>query len=412
MGEGGDGVNTGDEQDGNGIPARQGMAPPGKGEAALRLRRGGELLGQGRALGAPVPAEEAQQRQQGEDGKEYVPYDYNFEEDIVPAINNLIPGNETLPIQRELKNIKVFLQGSLVGLCFKGFDFGDVVAAGALFSATGSPYISVLCFIGCRFGVNDGIDIPPAGVGFYDCVFEEAYNVRLRSETPDAPIEFNNCVFNGSLNFDEIDTRIPVEIDRCVFNENSRLNMRHLNGSGNVGLYHLEIRNCLFKGIVNFDESIVPEKSVLEYLTFFREVSFKDTQFKPEVKIQNLSFAPFITQTAKDGFKSFLTALNKSGYAKEAKFYEQNVGADGIDAKINKDEFDIAARSNWLNIKQTAAFLGISYATLLAIRKEDKADGIRRIPYIGEGKSSDTISPSSKPIKAGIWIWLINWQRR
>lgn len=56
-----------------------------------------------------------------EDGKEYVPYDYNFEEDIVPAINNLIPGNETLPIQRELKNIKVFLQGSLVGLCFKGF---------------------------------------------------------------------------------------------------------------------------------------------------------------------------------------------------------------------------------------------------------------------------------------------------
>lgn len=336
----------------------------------------------------------------GEDGKEYVPYDYNFEEDIVPAINNLIPGNEKLPIRRELKNIKVFLQGSLVGLCFKGFDFGDVVAAGALFSATGSPYISVLYFIGCRFGVNDGIDIPPAGVGFYDCVFEEAYNVRLRNETPDAPIEFNNCIFNGSLNFDEIDARIPVEIDRCVFNENSRLNMRHFNGSGNVGLYHLEIRNCLFKGIVNFDESIVPEKSVLEYLTFFREVSFKDTQFKPEVKIQNLSFAPFITQTAKDGFKSFLTALNKSGYAKEAKFYEQNVGADGVDTKISKDEFDIAARSNWLNIKQTAAFLGISYATLLAMRKEDKADGIRRIPYIGEGKSSRYYLPLLEAYKS------------
>ena len=46
----------------------------------------------------------------GEDGKEYVSYDYNFEEDIVPAINNLIPGNEKLPIRRELKNIKVFIQ--------------------------------------------------------------------------------------------------------------------------------------------------------------------------------------------------------------------------------------------------------------------------------------------------------------
>ena len=73
--------------------------------------------------------------------------------------------------------------------------FANVVAAGALFSATGSPYISVLYFIGCRFGVNDGIDIPPAGVGFYDCMFEEAYNVRLRNETPDAPIEFNNSSF-------------------------------------------------------------------------------------------------------------------------------------------------------------------------------------------------------------------------
>ena len=29
-----------------------------------------------------------------------------------------------------------------------------------------------------------------------------------------------------------------------------------------VGFY-----NCVFKGIVNFDESIVPEKSVLEYFT-------------------------------------------------------------------------------------------------------------------------------------------------
>lgn len=82
----------------------------------------------------------------GEDGKEYVPYDYNFEEDIVPAINNLIPGNEKLPIRRELKNIKVFLQGSLVGLCFKGFDFGDVVAAGALFSAT-ARRISAFCIL-------------------------------------------------------------------------------------------------------------------------------------------------------------------------------------------------------------------------------------------------------------------------
>ena len=78
----------------------------------------------------------------------------------------------------------------------------------------------------------------------------------------------------------------------------------------------------------------------------------------------------------------------------------EKLAADGIDAKINKDEFDIAARSNWLNIKQTAAFLGISYATLLAMRKEDKADGIRRIPYIGEGKSSRYYLPLLEAYKS------------
>lgn len=339
----------------------------------------------------------------GDGGKEYVLYDYDFEEDIVPAINNLLPNNEKMPLQRELKNIKVFLQGCLIGICFKGFDFGDVTSAGALFSATSSPYISVLYFINCRFGVNDGIDIPPAGVGFYDCLFEEAYNVRLRDEEPDAPIEFNSCVFNGSLNFDEIHTRIPVEIDRCLFNENSRLNMRTFNAHGNLGLYHLEIRNTLFKGTVNFDESVIPFKSVLEYLTFFREVSFKNAKFEDEVKIQNLSFAPFITQTAKDGFKSFLTALNKSGYGKEAKFYEQNVGAIAAEKKLDKDglEIDIAIKSDWVNIKQAASILGLSYNTLLAMRKEDKASGIQRIPYRGEGKSSKYYYPLLIAYKSG-----------
>ena len=70
--------------------------------------------------------------------------------------------------------MKAFLQGSLIGLCFKDFDFSDINSAGALFAATSAPYISVLYFVNCRFGTNGGIDIPEAGVGFYDCVFDNA----------------------------------------------------------------------------------------------------------------------------------------------------------------------------------------------------------------------------------------------
>lgn len=74
---------------------------------------------------------------------EYIRYDYSFDEDIVPAINKLFPDNEPMPEGRPLQNVKAFLQGSLIGLCFKDFDFSDINSAGALFAATSAPYISV-----------------------------------------------------------------------------------------------------------------------------------------------------------------------------------------------------------------------------------------------------------------------------
>ena len=110
-----------------------------------------------------------------------------------------------------------------------------------------------------------------------------------------------------------------------------------------------------------------------------------------------------MNKATKDGFKSFTAALHKNGYGREAEFYEKNIGIEAAEAKINKDAFDIAARSNWLNIKQTAAFLGISYTTLLAMRKEDKAGGVRRIPYIGEGKNSRYYLPLLEAYKSQNW---------
>ena len=89
----------------------------------------------------------------------------------------------------------------------------------------------------------------------------------------------------------------------------------------------------------------------------------------------------------KNGFKSFIDALNLGKYKKEAKYYEIHYG--DIDArKIDKAEFDIAAESGWLNIKQAALFLGVKYSSLLDMRKDDKVLGQQRIPYVGEGKNS------------------------
>ena len=53
-----------------------------------------------------------------------------------------------------------------------------------------------------------------------------------------------------------------------------------------------------------------------------------------------------------------------------------------------------------MNIKQAAKLLGISYTTLLAMRKEDKAYGIQRIPYKGEGKNTRYYVPIIEAYKS------------
>lgn len=89
----------------------------------------------------------------------------------------------------------------------------------------------------------------------------------------------------------------------------------------------------------------------------------------------------------KNGFKSFIDALNLNKYKKEAKYYEIHYG-DIDTRKVDKAEFDIAAESGWLNIKQAALFLGVKYSSLLDMRKDDKVQGQQRIPYVGEGKNT------------------------
>ena len=207
-------------------------------------------------------------------------------------------------------------------------------------------------------------------------------------------------MFNSLLSFENIADCVPIELDRCLFNENSKFSMARFNRNNDKSLYHIDIRNSIFKGLVSFEGATIPERSIFDYLTFFGDVNFKNTAIGEQVLWKNLSFAPFTNKSAKDGFKSFVTALNKNNYTKEAKFYEQNIGAEAIEKKIDKDRLDIAMKSDWVSIKQAAEILGISYTTLLAMRKEDKADGIQRIPYRGEGKNTRYYVPLLKAYKS------------
>ena len=108
-----------------------------------------------------------------DDQREYIPYDYSYSEDIFPAINNLFPDIKKLEIKRPLKNVRVFLEGSIVGICFKGFDFNDIDSVSLMMEATSSPDVDAVYFINCRFNTSCGIDLPSASAGYYDCEFNE-----------------------------------------------------------------------------------------------------------------------------------------------------------------------------------------------------------------------------------------------
>ncbi len=328
--------------------------------------------------------------------KEYIPFDYDFHDDIYPHLINTFT-NKRLKATRKLEHIRLFNRNALPGMVIRDFEFMDEFALSNLSAITSNSDIKILIFINCRFG-GTVIDIPITGVGFYDCVFDERILFSIRMEEGLHEAVFCNCRFNAMVQLVSFRETHTIRIENCLFNENSSFKAKDYRHGSDEIFDKLEMRNCIFKGDVNFDNANIPEYSVFEYLTFYREVNFNETKLGENIIFKNVCFAPFVNKATKDGFRSFVKALNDSGYKKEAKYYETQYG-DAEAKKVDKTEYDIAVESGWLNIKQTALFLGVKYSSLLDMRKDDKILGQQRIPYVGEGKNSRYYVPLLKAYK-------------
>ena len=321
---------------------------------------------------------------------EYTPFNYDFNQDIVPHIINQFTEGKA-EIKRNLENIKLFSHGSGIGILFKNFDFTLTNALFKLDNYNYSEYISTMIFVNCRMG-KTLLDAPDFGLAFYDCVFEERFTIDIRNkeEYGGAPIEFSKCTFNGEINFENINIDASICINECLFNDHSIWQMRRFARDVvekmECTLYTLRVKNCIFKGEVDFSKAYIPTRSVFDTLIFYKDINFSETKFYEQITFHNLCFAPLTSKTMKNGFKSFIDALNLGKYKKDAKYYEIHYG-DIETRKVDKAEFDIAAESGWLNIKQAALFLGVKYSSLLDMRKDDKVLGQQRIPYVGEGKN-------------------------
>ena len=322
---------------------------------------------------------------------EYAPFDYDFEEDILPHIINSFT-EERVQAKRKLENIKLFRHGAGIAILFRNFDFTKTDGLDKLCHINAFEYLSGMVFIGCRMG-GTIIDTPQHGIVFYDCVFDERFmiDIRDKQEYGGSGIEFDKCVFNDEISFQDISIDASVAINECLFNDHSVWKMEYFandvrNKPGGT-LYTLRVKNCIFKGEVNFYRAHIPERSVFDTLTFYKDINFAEATLGEKITFHNLCFTPLISKTMKNGFKTFIDALTAGGYKKEAKFYETHYG-DAEAKKVDKTEYDIAVESGWLNIKQAALFLGVKYSSLLDMRKDDKILGVQRIPFVGEGKNS------------------------
>lgn len=278
---------------------------------------------------------------------------------------------------------------------------------------SGDEHISLFAFI-------DYVDIRT--VIFENCSFNGAECLFLESKS----FMFKNCTFNCRLNYWEkenarnFQTIISLlKFENCTFNDNFEINKIQ------KGCYSaIILRNCTFSEQANFSLSNISKLKIIFSNTIFGgKVSFSDIHFHygqfcniiflNEFRVKNITFTTHVdfkqivfsanvVKTMSNSIRSFVKALEDNGFndyaAELAEFY-----LNDLNSAKKQEEFDIAIKSDWVNIKQAASILGFSYNTLLTMRKEDKATGITRIPYIGEGKNSRYYFPLLIAYKSHNW---------
>ena len=72
--------------------------------------------------------------------EEYVPFDYDLEDDILPHLINFL-GEEHVEVRRALKNVKIFRYSDGIGFLFRNFDFTKATAINSLANINDFEYL-------------------------------------------------------------------------------------------------------------------------------------------------------------------------------------------------------------------------------------------------------------------------------
>ena len=250
-------------------------------------------------------------------------------------------------------------------------------------------YVRTLEFENCTF--NFWFYENSKSLFFKNCTFNDVFNYNAKPnksyQSVASVVMFENCIFNSDVTLDDMKEGMSnaLILKDCRFAKNANFRL------SNISFIKTLFENNIFEGKVFFEN--VHFTSVnwhnLFFLTDFRN---NKVMLTPKAKISQILFGAKIIKSASKSISSFIKVLKTNKIDDYAQKLE-NLYLNHMDTTKGQAELEIAMKTNWLNMQQTATVLGISYATLLAMRKEDKASGIIRIPYVGEGKSTRYYAP-------------------
>lgn len=195
-------------------------------------------------------------------------------------------------------------------------------------------------------------------------------------------LRFEKCTFNDNVTITDMNKGISDKIilKDCRFTENANLNI------SDATYLNTLFDNVTFEGKVSF-ENIRFNNTKWSNLFFLNDFRNKNIYLPFDAKLKQIVFGVKMVRISHQSIRNFVKILKDSKLNDYAQELEQFYIPDDSSIK-NKEQIDIAIKSDWVGIKLAARILELSYNTLLTMRKEDKATGITRIPYIGEGKST------------------------
>lgn len=251
------------------------------------------------------------------------------------------------------------------------------------------PFVRTLEFENCTF--NFWFYENSKSLFFKNCTFNDVFNYNAKPSKSYqfivSVVMFENCVFNSDVTLDDMKEGMSnaLILKDCRFSKNANFRL------SNISFIKTLFENNIFEGKVFFEKvnfTAVNWKNMF-FLTDFKS---NDIVLPAKAKISQMLFGAKMVKMANKSIYSFIKVL-KAYKINDCASELETLYLNNMDTSKSKTELEIAMKTKWLNMKQTASVLGISYATLLAMRKEDKASGIIRIPYVGEGKSTRYYAP-------------------